>query len=110
MKLVDASPYPHSIYILRSALEKEGIHCILNNENLSQLSGEVPVTSCYVEIYVDDEFEQKAISIRDKIRGKSESKSEFWTCANCMEEIAAQYEICWNCETVRTADSEDESA
>ncbi|MCH2206908.1 MAG: DUF2007 domain-containing protein [Lentisphaerales bacterium] len=101
MKLIDASPYPHSIYILRSALESEGIACTLNNENLSQLSGEVPVTSCYVEIYVADEFEEKAFVIRDRLRGSEPGSVPLWTCQSCQEEIEEQYDICWNCEAVK---------
>lgn len=101
MKLIDASPYSHSIYILRSVLESQGINCTLNNENLSQLSGEVPVTSCYVEIYVEDEFETKAREICDNLRKESPGSVQLWTCQNCHEEIEEQYEICWNCEAVK---------
>ena len=101
MKLIDASPYPHSIYVLRSTLEREGIGCILNNDNLSQLSGEVPVTSCYVEIYVEDEFETKALEILNKIRSISKNEKSFWVCDNCQETIGSQFDMCWKCETFK---------
>lgn len=101
MKLIDSSPYPHSIHILRSALEKEGIQSVLNNENLAQLSGEVPVTSCYLEIYVEDDLEARAILVRDSLRGDRPESVSIWTCVKCKEEIEEQFDICWNCETVK---------
>ena len=101
MKLIDASPHPIKIYTLKAAIEKEGIDCVLNNEHLSQLAGEVPVTACYVELYVDEADSEAAMKVFRQMSEKLEGEVLTWECGNCKESIEEQFNMCWNCEGLR---------
>ena len=101
MKLIDTSPHAYKIHILRAAIEKEGIECVVNNEQLAQLSGELPLGDCFLELYVADKDADTAMAVYKQMRGDSPVCVALWQCSNCQEEIEDQYNLCWNCEHPR---------
>ncbi|MCM8537169.1 MAG: DUF2007 domain-containing protein [Lentisphaeraceae bacterium] len=100
MKLIETSPDVYRIQAIRAVFDKEEISYHLNNEFLAQLSGEIPLPDCYAEIYVDDVDYDRAVAVYEKFR--AEPSGETWKCVSCEELIEDQFDICWNCETVRS--------
>ena len=98
MKQVFTSQDTLHLYHLKNLLEAEGIECIVKNEKLSSLAGEIPMTSTWPELWVIDTI--NAIKATEIIK---ESKQplidhEQWICKNCGEEHSAQFIECWNCQ------------
>ena len=42
----------HEVHHLKNLLESAGIGCLLKNEGLSTLAGEVPFTECAVQLFL----------------------------------------------------------
>ena len=90
--------------MFRDMLKREGIDCLLRNEQLFAGMGEIPFTECYPELWiVDDEVFPRAQSL---LRQYMESKEDLpaWTCPACGEFIEGQFNACWSCSTPRADD------
>lgn len=100
MKLLYASLNLAEIGILRGMLESHGIKCIVRNEMLSTLAGEVPFTECGPQLWVrsDDDFPRARDILQDFHREPDASASP-WQCPNCGEQVDGQFAACWNCGT-----------
>ncbi len=86
---------------IHSLLEKQGISCIVRNQFLSGALGELPVTECWPEIWVnDDEDAELAIEIIESLTREPDNTRGSWRCS-CGESIEGQFLSCWNCNTDR---------
>ena len=86
---------------IHSLLEKQGISCIVRNQYLSGALGELPVTECWPEIWVNDDADAElAIEIIDSLTSEPANTRGSWHC-NCGEWIEGQFLCCWNCNTDR---------
>lgn len=50
-------------YIMKGALENEGIEAIIKNETLGAFVGEIPLSEAYPEVWVEDADADKAEQI-----------------------------------------------
>lgn len=88
--------------MLREILEKEGIACLLRNEELSVAHGEIPFLECSPELWViDDEVFPRARMLLDGWLKSEETPSEPWVCPDCGEQLEGQFGACWKCGRVR---------
>ena len=91
----------------KDVLEAEGISCVIKNENLSGIAGEVPFAETFPELWVQNDSDlTKAMSIKADWKIPSEPTGEVWICPNCSEQSDPQFTSCWKCGTPRSGSSE----
>ena len=90
--------------LLKELLEREGVACLIRNEQLFAALGEIPFLECFPELWVvDDEIWPRAKSLLDSWL-KEEAPSAPWTCAACGETLEGQFGSCWKCGGARDAE------
>jgi predicted RNA-binding Zn-ribbon protein involved in translation (DUF1610 family) len=88
--------------LLKELLEREGVACLIRNEQLFAALGEIPFLECSPELWVvDDEVWPRAKSLLDNWF-KRENKVA-WSCPDCGEELEGQFGACWKCGKEREA-------
>lgn len=97
-KLHTFSPWERSLgNLYKDRLAQEGIACLLRNDDLVSVMGEVPFVECYPELWVlDDETWPRAKLLLEGWLAEPTDTS-FWICPGCGEEIEGQFCACWNC-------------
>ena len=62
--------------LLKAVLESHGIECVVRNENLATLSGDIPFTDIMPEIWVvnDEQFEEASDVLKKAKAGRREGK------------------------------------
>ena len=89
--------------LLKELLEKEGIACIIKNEQLFAALGEIPFLECAPQLWVvDDEVFPRAKILLDGWL-KNETDETSWTCSSCGEQLEGQFGSCWKCGETRDA-------
>ena len=89
------------LYHLKNVLEAQGIDCVIKNDRLSSLAGEIPLTICWPELWVLDPLKAKwAVEIIEESRS-TQDKGSNWVCENCGEEHSTQFTDCWNCQSIK---------
>ena len=82
-------------------LEAQDIQCVIKNERLSSIAGEIPMVNVWPELWVKDAMKEKwAKEIISEFE-KSMVDGETWICENCGEEHGAQFKDCWNCQSIK---------
>ncbi|OUS24673.1 hypothetical protein A9Q98_13180 [Thalassotalea sp. 42_200_T64] len=90
------------VHHIKNLLESHNIDCTTRNEGLSSLAGEVPSTECWPELWlIDDRKEQAAMAIIAESKLDRSAQKSDWVCAKCDEKIEAEFEICWQCGSLR---------
>lgn len=83
--------------LLKERLENEEISCIVRNDQLSAVIGEIPFLECFPELWViDDEMWPRARRLLD-LWLKAEDPAEEWSCKACGEQSDGQFDRCWSC-------------
>jgi hypothetical protein len=82
---------------LRNLLESEGIACVVRNDRLAGVVGEIPFVECWPELWVREPGQ--ALRARGLIDEALQSRptGSAWTCPRCGERIEAQFSECWKC-------------
>jgi len=88
---------------IRNLIENEDIRCIVKNEHLSSILGEIPPIECWAEVWIiDDTQNERAVEIVEKALASHDTLQEpSWICSKCSEELEGQFTECWNCGTSR---------
>ena len=87
--------------LLKELLEREGVACLIRNEQLFAALGEIPFLECAPELWVvDDEVWPRAKFLLDHWL-KREEGSASWTCSSCGEVLEGQFGACWQCGEAR---------
>jgi len=103
MPVVYTAANPVEAHLCQQYLESQGIKAVVDGEILWMSRGEFPLNEAsYPRVSVSPEdFERAEKLIADFQSEPQPSETlEPWTCPNCEEENPADYEICWNCQTV----------
>jgi predicted RNA-binding Zn-ribbon protein involved in translation (DUF1610 family) len=90
---------------IRNILQANGIACAIRGENRGIAAGEVPLTECWPELWIDDDTqgaESKQLIAEALAPGESDLVK--WKCPHCGEEHEGQFTTCWNCGTNRPSD------
>lgn len=102
MKLVYTTEDRIYLYHLKNILEARDIECVIKNERLSSLAGEMPITQCWPELWVKDnlkaDYAKELIKTAEQL---AQDSDETWVCKNCGEEHSAQFTDCWNCQNIK---------
>lgn len=101
MKLVYTSEDNIYLYHLKNLLEAQGIDCVIKNEHLSSLSGDIPMTIAWPELWVKDVMKEAWAKEIIEDSKKELEEGKMWVCENCNEEHAAQFSDCWNCQSIK---------
>lgn len=83
---------------LRNLLEQAGIACVVRNERLGGVVGEIPFLECWPELWVvrpGDALRARGV-IELALRGDA-NEGETWACPACGERIEAAFTECWRC-------------
>ncbi len=84
--------------LLKEILAKEGIACLVRNENLFAAMGEIPLIECYPELWViDDETLPRAKLLLDGWLKNSSLDATPWVCPDCHERLDGHFGACWSC-------------
>jgi len=100
MKKVFEHPAFYEVGHCESILNSHGIATTIRNANTSALSGEVPFTSVYPELWILDEsaYETALALLRDYHDQTAQSATRAdWTCAHCGEAVPGSFASCWRC-------------
>ncbi|MEE9309864.1 MAG: DUF2007 domain-containing protein [Cocleimonas sp.] len=101
MKLVHTTEDRIYLYHLKNILEAQGIDCVIKNERLASIAGEIPIVSVWPELWVNDNMKEKWAKEIIVEFEKDAIEGENWTCENCGEEHPAQFKDCWNCQSIK---------
>ena len=83
--------------LLKELLAREGVACLIRNEQLFAALGEIPFLECFPELWVvDDEVWPRARMLLDNWF-KIEENTASWTCSSCGEVLEGQFGACWKC-------------
>ena len=98
MKKVTTSHSLVTVNHYKNLLESEGIPCLIKNEILGGIAGEMPLTEVWPELRVlnDIDLDRAKQLIDEDI--VDESPMQSWKCRKCGEENEGQFAACWNCE------------
>ena len=101
MKKITTSHSLVTVNHYKNLLESEGIPCLIKNEILGGIAGEMPLTEVWPELWVlkDIDIDRAKQLIDEDI--VDESPMQSWKCRKCGEENEGQFAACWNCETLQ---------
>ena len=89
------------VYHFKNLLEMENIKCIVKNDHLFSVVGEVPMMVAWPELWVvDSDMEKWARQIIKKSQNDIDA-GEKWTCESCGEEHLSSFTDCWNCQSIK---------
>ena len=89
--------------LLKELLEREGVACLVRNEQLFAALGEIPFLECFPELWVvDDEVWPRAKLLLDNWF-KVDEVTASWSCPACDEVLEGQFGACWKCGKERDA-------
>lgn len=98
MKRVYTSDTVAQAWHIRNLLEQYGIKATIKNEQLYSVAGEIPITECMPEVWVEDLVFVRAEQIISDTELGTESAGDDWICNNCQESNGAAFGLCWNCQ------------
>lgn len=101
MKLIHTSQDSIYLYHLKNVLEAKDISCLIKNDRLSSVAGEIPMGEVWPELWVVDNINEAWAKELIKEYEFSPVQGENWTCENCDEEHAPQFKDCWNCQPIK---------
>ncbi|ERJ18580.1 Zinc-finger-like domain-containing protein [Salinisphaera shabanensis E1L3A] len=95
---------PVNAEIAKDVLVNHGIGAHVRNQYLWGGMGDLPA-NVYPSVWVDeaDDYDAARALIRDFERGAL-NDGRPWQCSACGEYLDAQFQQCWNCETLKPAD------
>jgi putative signal transducing protein len=85
----------------KNILEQAGIQVVVKNEHGSD--GAMPGHQAWLELWVNEQDYIKALELLDT----DSMPAEPWLCQSCEEQVPTQFQVCWNCQTERLAETEN---
>ncbi|MCY1040949.1 zinc ribbon domain-containing protein [Corallococcus sp. bb12-1] len=83
--------------MLAGALESAGLSVDIRGESLAPLSGEIPSTEAWVELWLWPQELEAGRQVLSELHANEEAANRSVTCPRCGEEIPANFELCWSC-------------
>ena len=98
MRKVFVSQNLIEVEMRKDRLEQAGIRCLIKNQRLSGLAGEIPFAEIFPELWViQDEDAYRARQVLEEELISQPSNPDSWTCAGCGEHHESQFSECWKC-------------
>jgi len=89
---------------LRNLLVNEGIPCEVRTPFLGAAKGDIPVTDCWSELSIlDDADAERARVVIEAALAPASGTETTWPCPKCGESIEGQFDVCWQCGSVRSS-------
>lgn len=99
MRLVYQHENRGLVYSVRNILAMNDIDCHVKNDHSNTMGAEFGIGNIQLELWVMNDSEYtRAREIIDAHLQEPEN-AEDWTCSNCGETNAAQFGLCWNCQS-----------
>jgi len=107
MRRVHTAESTIEIAHLRNVLESEGIACIVRNDRLAGVIGEIPFVECWPELWIAESGQELRARglIEQALRPRPAGKP--WVCPECGEHIDAAFTECWRCAVADDAEGAD---
>jgi hypothetical protein len=83
--------------LLAGVLEAAGLSVEVRGESLSPLSGEIPSTETWIELWLWPQDVEAARQLIAELEENREAASKEVTCPRCHEENPGNFELCWSC-------------
>lgn len=83
--------------LLAGTLEAEGMSVEVRGESLAPLSGEIPSSETWVELWLLPEDLEQARGVLAELRENQEEAARSVECPGCREENPGNFELCWSC-------------
>ena len=84
--------------LLAGLLEGSGLSVEVRGESLAPLSGEIPSTETWVELWLPEEETARARELLAELEENREDAERTVECPRCREENPGNFELCWSCE------------
>jgi len=98
MKRILSSPNLIEITQLKGVLESAGIACFVKIEVSAGLMGEVPLTECTPELWIEQEQRlEEAMQMKSDWQASAKAAGSNWVCPACGETSEPQFDSCWKC-------------
>ncbi len=101
MKMVFTSEDIVYLHHLKNILEAKDIDCIIKNDRLASISGEIPMGVCWPELWVLNAIHEEWAKELIKESKNNSITEENWVCDNCGEEHSSRFTDCWNCQNIK---------
>jgi len=100
MKLLYTHENRFLVYNIQNIVENAHIPTTLKNEYASSAAGELVPHETWLELWVveDDDYDLAMVAIDNSFKDNSQS---VWVCRQCYEKNAANFDVCWQCQTER---------
>ena len=96
MKLIYTNENRFIVSNIKNIIENTGIEISLKNEYIAGAAGDLSPFDTWLELWVEDNDYNKAITILENI--EKNDNSHDWFCNHCHEKNNTSFEICWNCQ------------
>lgn len=83
--------------LLAGALESAGLSVQVRGEALAPLSGEIPSTETWVELWVFPQELEAAKQLVAELEENREAAGHEVPCLRCREANPGNFELCWSC-------------
>lgn len=104
MKRVYSTDSVPMAWHIRNSLQQHDIEAEVRNANLYSVAGEIPLTECQVEVWVQGLYFQRAERLVREFEQEASAENweegPVWECANCGEENLHNFIQCWNCQSL----------
>ncbi len=78
-------------------LTGSGLSVEVRGETLAPLSGEIPSTETWVELWLPEEEVERAKELLAELEDDGEKAQREVECPRCHEENPGNFELCWSC-------------
>ena len=99
MKRVYIADNAASAWNIKNLLQQCNIDSEVKNDQLYSVAGEVPVTECMPEVWVDTAVYERARELVLESESREDIVEPDWICKKCRETNTGQFAICWSCQT-----------
>ena len=83
--------------LLATLMEASGLSVEVRGESLAPLSGEIPSTETWVELWLWPQEVEAARQLMLELEENQEAASLEVLCPRCQEENPGNFELCWSC-------------
>ena len=84
----------------KNLLESEGIDCLIKNDALAPMAGELAPDHSWPELWVmDSNYASRAKTLISQSENTEDSAPD-WICKQCGEKHPSGFTHCWNCQAV----------
>jgi hypothetical protein len=83
--------------LLAGALEAAGLSVRVRGESLAPLSGEIPSTETWIELWLLPQEVELARQLVAELEENGEAAEREVKCPRCREDNPGNFELCWSC-------------